>query len=114
MPTAGTHCNITYIRLAVLYRHLQSNAVRVSGNPSKRKSSRAKRQQLAREESMNFQRRYVVFVLLAAAAMPAFGQAVAPTIGPANSGKGSAASVPDLSGIWVHSIPGFEPLPSGP
>jgi hypothetical protein len=46
---------------------------------------------------------------------PAFGQAVAPTVAPANSGKESAASVPDFSGMWVHgSIPGFEPLPSGP
>lgn len=25
-----------------------------------------------------------------------------------------AASIPDLSGIWTHSIPGFEPLASGP
>ena len=25
-----------------------------------------------------------------------------------------AASVPDLSGIWTHSIPGFEPMASGP
>ena len=27
--------------------------------------------------------------------------------------KGSP-SIPDLSGIWTHSIPGFEPLASGP
>src|SRR5215471_7480402 len=72
------------------------------------------RQQLAREESMNFQRWYFLLVLLAAGVMPALGQTVAPTVGPANSGKESAASVPDFSGIWVHSIPGFEPLPSGP
>jgi hypothetical protein len=53
--------------------------------------------------------------LAAAAAMPAFGQAVTPTVAPANTGKESAASVPDFSGMWVHgSIPGFEPLPSGP
>jgi hypothetical protein len=25
-----------------------------------------------------------------------------------------ATSIPDLSGIWTHSIPGFEPLTSGP
>ena len=51
----------------------------------------------------------------AAAATPAFGQAAAPTVAPANSGKESAASIPDFSGIWVHgSIPGFEPLASGP
>ena len=42
--------------------------------------------------------------LAAAAAMPGFGQAAAPT-----------ASIPDLSGLWVHpSIPGMEPLASGP
>src|SRR5215475_9408241 len=65
---------------------------------------------------MNLQRRdfLLVVTLAAAAATPAFGQAVAPTIGPANGSKDSARSVPDFSGIWVHSIPGFEPLPSGP
>jgi hypothetical protein len=74
------------------------------------------RQSLAREEeSMNFQRRYFLLVLLTvAAAMPAFGQPVAPAIGPGDGAKESAASIPDFSGIWVHSIPGFEPLPSGP
>src|SRR5258708_2188591 len=62
------------------------------------------------------QRRYFLLgvALAAAAATPAFGQAVAPTVSPANSGKESAAPIPDFSGIWVHSIPGFEPLPSGP
>jgi hypothetical protein len=65
---------------------------------------------------MNTQRRnfLLVVTLAAAAAAPAFGQAVAPTVGAANSGKAGAASTPDFSGIWVHSIPGFEPLPSGP
>jgi hypothetical protein len=65
---------------------------------------------------MNSQRRnfLLVVTLAAAAAAPAFGQAVAPTVGAANSGKAGAASIPDFSGIWVHSIPGFEPLPSGP
>jgi hypothetical protein len=56
----------------------------------------------------------LVATLAAAAATPAFGQAVAPTIGPAHGGEESAASIPDFSGIWVHSIPGFEPLASGP
>jgi hypothetical protein len=55
----------------------------------------------------------LVVTLTTAAAMPAFGQAVAPTVGPANSGKASAASIPDFSGIWVHN-PFFEPVPSGP
>jgi len=49
---------------------------------------------------MNLRRDFLLVVTLAAAATPAFGQA--------------PASIPDLSGIWVHSIPGFEPLSSGP
>jgi len=41
---------------------------------------------------------------VAAAATPAFGQAAVP-----------AAPIPDFSGMWAHaSIPGFEPLASGP
>src|SRR6516165_9428961 len=57
----------------------------------------------------------LVVTLAVAAATPAFGQAVAPTVAPASSGKESEASIPDISGMWVHgSIPGFEPLPSGP
>jgi hypothetical protein len=66
---------------------------------------------------MTLQRRdfLLVVALTAAAATPAFGQAVAPAVAPANSGKESAASVPDFTGMWVHgSIPGFEPLRSGP
>jgi hypothetical protein len=68
-----------------------------------------------REESMNLQRRdFLLVVSLAAAVVtPAFGQAAAPTIGPANSGKESAAPIPDFSGIWLHSN-GYEPLPSEP
>jgi hypothetical protein len=70
-----------------------------------------------KEESMALRRRdfLLAVTLAAAAAMPAFGQAVAPAGAPTKSGKESAASIPDLSGTWVHgSIPGFEPLPSGP
>src|ERR1700693_1901169 len=65
---------------------------------------------------MNLQRRDFVLVmtLATAAAAPVCGQAGAPTVGPANSGKESAAPMRDFSGIWVHSIPGFEPLSSGP
>ena len=61
---------------------------------------------------MNLQRRYspLVATLAAAAATLAFGQAAAP----AARGAEGADSIPDLSGIWVHSIPGFEPLASGP
>ncbi len=55
----------------------------------------------------------LVFVL-AAVVTPAFGQAAAPTVGSAGSGEESAAAIPDFSGLWVHGLPGFEPLPSGP
>jgi hypothetical protein len=67
---------------------------------------------MKREEHMNPQRRYFAsaVTLAAAAATLAFGQAAAPAAG----GTEGAASIPDLSGIWVHSIPGFEPLASGP
>ena len=65
---------------------------------------------------MNVQRDFLLVVTLAAAtAAPVFGQSVAPTVGSANSGKESGASIPDISGKWLHpSIPGFEPLSSGP
>ena len=56
----------------------------------------------------------LIFTLAATVAPPAFGQAVSPTVGSASSGKASAASIPDFSGHWVHALPGFEPMPSGP
>ena len=62
---------------------------------------------------MNLRRDFLLVVTLAAAT-PAFGQAVTPTVGAPGSGTHNTAPVPDLSGIWVHSIPGFEPLGSGP
>jgi hypothetical protein len=65
------------------------------------------------EVGMNVQRRdFLLFVTLAvAAATPVWGQAAAPTA----SGAQSGASIPDVSGVWLHpSIPGFEPLSSGP
>jgi hypothetical protein len=53
--------------------------------------------------------------LAAAAATPAWGQAAAPAIGPAESGTQSAASIPDFSGIWGNSyLYGIEPPLSGP
>jgi hypothetical protein len=53
----------------------------------------------------------LLMILAAAAAMPAWGQSVAPAAGPADGG----ASIPDFSGVWWHpSLPGFEPLASGP
>jgi hypothetical protein len=71
---------------------------------------------MKREESMNLQRRdfLLIVTLAAAAATPAFGQTAPPTVGLANSANESAESIPDFSGIWVHSLPGFEPLASGP
>src|SRR5258708_16423585 len=56
----------------------------------------------------------LVFTLAAAVVTPAFGQAAAPTVGPAGSGEESPAPIPDFWGLWVHGLPGFEPLPSGP
>src|SRR5262245_57266870 len=44
---------------------------------------------------------------------PAFGQTVAPAVGPAGVTQ-SMASVPDLSGIWSRPYFGVEPPLSGP
>src|SRR5215467_5262657 len=68
------------------------------------------------EESMTLQRRnfFLVVTLAAATATFAFGQTAPPTVGLANSANESAESIPDLSGIWVHPLPGFEPMASGP
>src|SRR5215470_1722467 len=66
---------------------------------------------------MSRQRRdfLVVMILTAVAAGPALGQAVVPTVESAGNAKEIAASIPNFSGMWVHgSIPGFEPLASGP
>jgi hypothetical protein len=60
------------------------------------------------------QRDLLLFVTLAATAAAAtqvWGQAAVPAAG----GVGSGASTPDMSSFWLHpSIPGFEPLLSGP
>ena len=45
---------------------------------------------------------FLLAALTATAAMPGLGQAA------------PSASMPDLSGIWQHANPGFEPLKSGP
>ena len=67
---------------------------------------------------MNLQRRdfLLVMTLVVAAMTPASAQTVAPTIGrPAHGGTQGTESVPDFSGVWLHpSLPGFEPLSSGP
>jgi hypothetical protein len=56
----------------------------------------------------------LVLALAAAVATPAFEQAATPAAGPAVGGSKSAKSIPDFSGVWLHTLPGFEPLPSGP
>jgi hypothetical protein len=50
-----------------------------------------------------------------AVASPAAGRQAASAGGQTNSGKKSAASIPDFSGIWRHgSLPSFVPPASGP
>jgi len=68
---------------------------------------------------MNAQRNFLLTVALAAAAAaavtPALGQTAEPAVGPGQSAAPAAGSIPDFSGIWWHpSLPGFEPLASGP
>jgi hypothetical protein len=66
------------------------------------------------EGSMNLQGQHfpLVVTLAAATATPACGQ-VAPTAAAPASAKESAASIPDLSGIWGRWFT-FEQPPSGP
>jgi|SRR5580658_5512843 hypothetical protein len=56
----------------------------------------------------------LAFMLAAAVVTSAFGQAAAPAASAAHDGSESAAFIPDFSGLWVHPLPGFEPLSSGP
>src|SRR5215831_19679086 len=65
---------------------------------------------------MNLQRRDFLLVVTPAVTTVTTGsaQTVAPTVGPAHDVKQGTASIPDFSGVWTHSIPGFEPLASGP
>src|ERR1700751_1412486 len=66
---------------------------------------------------MSVQRRgfHGLAIFAAASAIPAWGQDLTPTIGPAGSGAQSASPIPDFSGIWSHPyIPNFEPPRSGP
>jgi hypothetical protein len=57
---------------------------------------------------MTLQPRHFLFAVTLAAA-------VAPAATPARCVEAGAASIPNLTGTWVHgSIPGFEPLSSGP
>src|SRR5258707_7278400 len=55
----------------------------------------------------------LVVTLTSAAAMPVFAQVAAPPVAPASSGTESAASIPDLSGIWGRWF-NLEPPWSGP
>jgi hypothetical protein len=52
----------------------------------------------------------LVFAVAGAFVMPACAQAAAPGL----AGSGEKGAIPDLSGIWLHTLPGFEPLPAGP
>jgi hypothetical protein len=64
---------------------------------------------------MNTHRRHIplLVALAMAAATPASGQTEG--AGATSSATHGAASIPDFSGIWRHpSLPGFEPLASGP
>jgi len=66
---------------------------------------------------MTLRRRDLLLVvsLATAVATPVFGQALTPTVAAVITREESTASIPDLSGTWIHgSIPGFEPLRSGP
>src|SRR5215831_9339229 len=64
---------------------------------------------------MNLQPQYFLLVvtLASAAATPVFAQAVAPPVAPASNGTESAASIPNLSGIWGRWF-NLEPPWSGP
>jgi hypothetical protein len=65
---------------------------------------------------MNLRRRDLLLVVSFAATIvtPAPGQVTALTVESADIGKETAAAIPDFSGIWVHALPGFEPMASGP
>jgi hypothetical protein len=54
---------------------------------------------------MHLRRRDLFLVVSVAAAVttPAFAQPLSPTVGSASGGKASASTIPDFSGIWVHS-----------
>ena len=65
---------------------------------------------------MNAQRNFLSLVaVVTAVAIPAWGQVMAPGVGPDRSVRQSATSIPDFSGIWAHlTWPDFEPPISGP
>jgi hypothetical protein len=63
---------------------------------------------------MNTRSTLVAAALLTAAAVPASGQTAGLAAGPANGGAQSAATIPDLSGLWARPYLGFELPLSGP
>src|SRR5579864_660139 len=64
----------------------------------------------------NRQRGFPLLVILVAACMtPAWGQSVAPPVGPASSSTRSAEPIPDFSGTWSNqALNALEPPLSGP
>src|SRR5208282_6532394 len=92
---------------------------RMDGHSPTLSSMTSSRLPMAKKEvGMHTQRDFLLLVTLAAAAASvtaAFGQAVTPAVGPTGSFAQSAASIPDVSGMWTHPyLPGFEPPASGP
>jgi hypothetical protein len=64
---------------------------------------------------MNVQRNLLLLMTFLIAASPAAGQQAGPAAAQGNIGSQTAASIPDLSGIWRHgSLPWFVPPASGP
>jgi len=68
---------------------------------------------------MHKHRDFLLLVMVAAAAMPAWGQTAPPAAplaaAPPASATPSAASIPDFSGTWAYLFCcGFQPPPSGP
>jgi hypothetical protein len=60
-------------------------------------------------------RDFLLLVALASIAVPAWGQTAAPSAAPTGTGRQSASSIPDFSGVWHRWLrPGFGPPASGP
>jgi hypothetical protein len=58
---------------------------------------------------------FLLLVALASIAVPAWGQTAAPSAAPTGTGRQSASSIPDFSGVWHRWLrPGFGPPASGP
>src|SRR5450755_4314860 len=64
--------------------------------------ARGKPSNSSTEVDMNARRNLLLLAILAAVAGPASGQQAAPAAGQAEIAVQSAASIPDLSGIWRH------------